>query len=251
VIAVARNRRLRNRAISMLVSLLETEPSEESEEIKGEGEKTDLLAPVSEGDALDGKMHIIDLRPKSVFCAKEKSVTRRYAPDGVCINPARFVNAIVSGESHGLFSRRVRQKPGGTVVIDASGSMGATRENLSALCKLIPTATVAFYSGTNSGRGELCVYAFQGKRYAGNLPQEHLHGGNGVDLPAIKWLMRLPKPWTFVSDLQFCGGVIGSETVARALVERATDRGDLTVHRSLDAAYESFGGKGNLHDAIR
>jgi hypothetical protein len=250
VIEVARSRRHRNRAISMLVSLMESEPSEDEEERERvPGEKSNILAPVSEGDALDGKMKIIDLRPKSVFCSKEKSITRRHAPDGVCINPARFVNAIVSGNSHGLFSRRVRQKPGGTVVIDASGSMGADKANLSAICKLVPSATVAFYSGTVSGKGELVVYAYQGKRFAGELPEEHMHGGNAVDLPAVKWMMRLPKPWTLISDLQFCGGVLGSESVALALVERATKRGDLTVHHSLDAAYEAFGGKGNLHDA--
>ena len=39
---------------------------------------------------------------------------------------------------------------------------------------------------------------------------------------------------------------MGSEIVAHALVERAVNRGDLKVYRSLDAAYEAFGGKGDL-----
>jgi chaperone required for assembly of F1-ATPase len=76
-------------------------------------------------------------------------------------------------------------------------------------------------------------------------------GGNAVDLPAVKWLMKHPKPWVLVSDLEFCGGVLGSEIVAHALVERAVARGELTVYRSLDAAYEAFGGKGDLGDAER
>jgi hypothetical protein len=201
---------------------------------------------VTEGDAIDGKMSIIDLRPKSAFCAKEKSVTVRHAPNGVIINPNRYVNAIASGNSHGLFSRRVRQKPGGTVVIDASGSMGVNRKNLSKLLELIPTATVAYYSGDEKAKGILVVYALEGKRYSGELPEETLRGGNSVDLPAIKWLLSMPKPHTLISDLQFCGGVLGSEVIAHALVERATKRGDLTNYRSLDEAYEAFGGKGRL-----
>jgi hypothetical protein len=195
-------------------------------------------------------MTIVDLRPKTVPCDKEKSITRKHAPNGVIINPTRFLSAVVSGDANGLFQRRVRQKAGGCVVIDASGSMGATRQNLSALCALVPTATVAYYSGGHSqGKGDLCVYANKGKRFAGELPAEHLKGGNAVDLPAVKWLMQHGKPWTLISDLEFCGGIAGSEIVAHALVERAVKRGDLTVYRSLDAAYEAFGGKGNLADA--
>jgi hypothetical protein len=215
-------------------------------EYEGPERDGEMLSPVTGGDALDGKMSIVDLRPKTVPCDKEKSISKRHTPDGVIINPARFVSAIVSGNANGLFMRRVRQKPGGCVVIDASGSMGATKGNLSELCKLVPTATVGYYSGDCSGRGDLCVYAAKGKRYNDQLPEDHLHGGNAVDLPAIKWLMRHPKPWTLVSDLEFCGGVLGSEIVAHALVERAVNRGDLKVYRSLDAAYEAFGGKGDL-----
>jgi hypothetical protein len=250
VIKLAKSRRKRATAISVLLSLMENEESPEQDEYEGpEIEEGEYLSPVTGGDALDGHMRIHDLRPKSVFCAKEKSITRRHAPSGVILNAARYVNAVVSGESNGLFSRRVRQKPGGTVVIDASGSMGATRENLSALCQLIPTATVAYYSGNDKGKGDLVVYAKEGKRFAGELPENTLHGGNAVDLPAIKWLMEHPKPWTLVSDLEFCGGMLGSEVVAHALVERAVKRGDLTVHHSLDAAHEAFGGAGELGDA--
>lgn len=251
VVRMAKERRKRATAISMLTALMEKPEPEESEEIEidptGDSE---LLTPVSEGDAFDGHMAINDLRPKAVFCAKEKTITRRHAPNGVIINPTRYVSAVVSGDSNGLFSRRVRQKAGGTVLIDASGSMGANRDNLSALCALIPTATVGYYSGyDNKGRGDLNVYAYQGKRFAGELPEKTMHGGNAVDLPAVRWLMKQQRPWTLVSDLEFCGGALGSEVIARALVERATSRGDLTVHRSLDAAYEAFGGKTELANA--
>ncbi len=244
---IAKSRRQRAKAISVLLALLEREPESESEGIEGEPNPDgEILSPVQDGDALDGHMEIRNLLPKSVYCAKEKRVTRRSAPNGVIINPHRFVAAIVSGISNGLFSRRVRQEPGGCVLIDASGSMGATRKNLSALCELVPTATVGYYSGSGQGHGNLCVYADKGMRFAGELPEDSLHGGNGVDLPAIRWLMKHPRPWVLVSDLQFCGGVLGSEAVAHALVERAQSLGLLKVYRSLDEAYTAFGGKGEL-----
>jgi hypothetical protein len=252
VIALAQKRRGRNRAISMLEAMMEVEltPEEEEreeEELRRDG---DILLPPKEGDSLEGEMKITNLIPKTIPCAKEKQIHRRFSPDGVMINGGRFVNAIASGDANGLFMRRVRQKPGGTILIDASGSMHANAKNLTALCELCPTATVAYYSGFGSkGRGELCVYALNGRRYPKELPQKTIHGGNAVDLAAIRWMMRLPKPWTLISDLGFCGGVLGSEQVAHALVERAVQRGDLTVHRSLDAAYEAFGGKGELKNA--
>lgn len=233
----------RNRAIGMLVALMETEPSTEREGEKGNPDDEGLLETI-EGDALDGHMRLENLLPKSVYCCKEKQISRRNAPSGVIINARRYVNAIVNGCADGLFARRLKQKAGGCVVIDASGSMGASKANLSAICKLVPTATVGYYSGGTKGRGVLCVYADAGKRFNGELPSEHLEGGNAVDLPAVRWLMKHPRPWVLVSDLQFCGGVSGSEEIALALVERATKRGLLTVYRSLEEAFEAFGGKG-------
>jgi hypothetical protein len=254
VIRLGKSSRTRNKAISMLTALLENVPDPENpEEMQPttDEERSDIMMPVTHGDALEGKMEICDLRPKTVYCAREKSISVKHAPNGVIVNARRFVNAIVSGDGLGLFSRRLRQTPGGTVVIDASGSMGATARNLGALCKLVPTATVAYYSGDAHGKGILAVYAEKGKRYAGQLPSDTLRGGNAVDLAAVRWLMAHPKPWTLVSDLEFCGGIIGSETVAFALVERAEARGELTVYRSLDAAYEAFGGKGELPEDER
>jgi hypothetical protein len=246
VASLAKMRSKRARAISMLVALMETEPDPDLPEREGDKVDGDIIPPVEEGDALDGKMELLDLKPKDVYCAKEKRITRRHAPNGVIINPNRFVAAIVSGESNGLFARRVRQKSGGCVVIDASGSMGATQRNLAAVCALVPMATVGYYSGGNHASGILAIFADKGKRYNGELPIDTLRGGNAVDLPAIRWLLSHPKPWVLVSDLQFCGGVMGSEAVAHAIVERLVSRGQLKVYRSLDEAYEAFGGKGPL-----
>jgi hypothetical protein len=217
------------------------EREEEEDKPKRDREDEGILAPVTHGDATEGHMTVIDLRPKSAYTAKEKKINMRYAPSGVHLNPTRFVSAIVQGDGKGLFSKRVRQKPGGTVVIDASGSMHPSIETLTALARKVPTATIAYYSGNERAEGILAIFANKGKRFDGILPRETLRGGNAVDLPAVRWLMDHPKPWTFVSDLQFCGGARGSEIIAKALLERAEARGEVKIYRSLDAAYEAFG----------
>jgi hypothetical protein len=253
IIKLARSSRGRNRAISMLTLLMESAPEDETredDEPRG-GMDSEILSRADFGTDLEGEFKIVDLKPKSAFNSREKQITQKYAPDGVHLNASRYVPAIVSGDSHGLFSRRVKHKPGGTVVIDASGSMGATIENLSQLAKLVPTSTIAYYSGNDHAKGQLTIYADKGMRYAGELPEESVKGGNSVDLAAVRWLFAHPKPWTLISDLQFTGGVIGSEEVAHALVDRAVERGELTVYDSFDAAFEAYGGKGELGDMKR
>jgi hypothetical protein len=244
VVSWGKHESYRERAISLLTSLMENPEAQPHGMLRDGNQDVDGELFLAAGDASEGNMRIVDLRPKNTATTREKSVSIRHAPSGAIVNVNRFVAALVSGDGNGLFSRRVKRKPGGTVVIDASGSMGANAENLKALCKLIPTATIAYYSGGDGrGCGVLAVYAAKGKRYSGELPGDTMLGGNAVDLLALQWLLRHPKPWVLVSDLGFCGGVIGSEAVALALVDRLETRGDLTVHRSLEAAFEVYGAK--------
>jgi hypothetical protein len=205
-----------------------------------EDEKGTFLLPVSWGSGIEGHMSIVDLLPKNAFTAREHQPERAYCPSGPILNARRFVPAIVGCDANGLFSRIIKDEPGGCVVIDASGSMGATTERLVKLCQSVPQATVAYYSGEDcDGVGNLFIYAKDGKRYNGPLPPHS--GGNSVDLPALLWLLRHPKPWTFVSDLEFCGGVYGAEQIAHSLVRRHEASGELKVCRSLEEAFEFFG----------
>lgn len=246
IIELAKKRNGRERAINLLTMLLEEAPpaerEEEEEKPKRDRDDEGILGPVTHGSTTEGHMEVLDLKPKSAYTAKEKKINMRYAPSGVHLNPTRFVSAIVAGDGKGLFSKRVRQKPGGTVVIDASGSMHPSIESLTALARKVPTATIAYYSGNEHAKGILAIFANKGKRFDGVLPRNTLRGGNAVDLPAVRWMMDHPKPWTFVSDLQFTGGAQSSEIIAKALLERAEARGEVKIYRSLDAAYEAFGG---------
>lgn len=249
IVHLAQRRRNRTKAIDMVLQLLEPEYDPEDidySELDIPPMNESILGAVSHGKAEAGTMEIRYLLPHDTVCSREKVKTRKLAPDGVLLNPARYVNAIVNGDATGLFARQLKRKLGGTVVIDASGSMSPSAVALRKVCEKIPTSTVAYYSGQGNATGTLSVYAAKGRRYSSDLPDNTLYGGNDVDLPALRWLMKHPKPWTLVSDLEFCGGIRGSEKIAHAIVEREVKAGNLKVYRSLDAAYQAFGGKGDL-----
>jgi hypothetical protein len=231
---LARHPRSRKKAIQILEALFETEPLPETESKPGK-EGTDMP------DANDNAAFaIVNLLPKDSFCVRERTVSMRNAPNGVVLNPNRFVAAIVEGNSNGLFSRRTRLLPGGTILIDASGSMGCTAENLKALCQTLPTSTVAYYCG-NARQSRLYLYADKGKRYSGDNPR--IGSGNQCDLEAIKWLERQLKPWTLISDLQFCGGPKGNAECALAKVARLQFNNQIEVINSFEEAFTRFAPK--------
>jgi hypothetical protein len=152
------------------------------------------------------------------------STARRIAlsRSGARLNRARLARAIAVGSTAGLFIRQ-RYLPGGTYLFDASGSMGLSDYRLNELCRSVPAATVAYYSGWGSpaadgAYGELVIYAENGRRAAAC---ERMHGGNEVDLYAVEWLLQQAGPRVYVGDGQFCGGPEGQDSRAAALLASA------------------------------
>lgn len=117
-----------------------------------------------------------------------------------------------------LFVRRTPQEPGGTILIDASGSMG-DMDNIKKWLERAPFGTIAYYAGDGE-KGWLWVYARDGKRAA--EIEEPDSRGNTVDGPALTWLMNQPGPRTFVTDRGFCDCNDSQAQVARlAMLEGA------------------------------
>ena len=199
--------------------------------------------PVIEGLGENLNFRIIDLMPKVAYPNADKKVQVLTAPTGSIIRQSRLIPAMVTGDANGLFARRYRQNPSGTVLIDASGSMAATTENVRKLCNIIPDATVAYYSGDDCSKGVLAIFAYKGKRFSGHLPTETLQGGNSVDMESIMWMLKQPQPWTLISDLGFCGSTCGGEEVAHALVERESALKRLQVIPTFKRAFEYFEAK--------
>lgn len=122
-----------------------------------------------------------------------------------------------------IFIRRAPIEAGGTILVDASGSMGDW-DNVRQWCEKAPFGTVAYYAGSGRG-GWLYVYARDGKRAHDILQPPAC--GNTVDGLAIDWLMQQPGPRIMVTDREFCGAPDSVAQVARlANLER---NGDIKV----------------------
>ena len=98
-----------------------------------------------------------------------------------------------------------RWAQGGSVLIDASGSMSLSVKDLWAIVENAPGATVAVYAGQDS-RGLLRILARNGRI----VPREachhdHLGSMNVVDGPALRWLARQSRPRLWISDGRVTG----------------------------------------------
>lgn len=97
-----------------------------------------------------------------------------------------------------VFLRRRRQR-GGTVLIDASGSMCFGPADLQRITATAPLATVAIYAGRGVS-GTLAIVAARGRMASSNDIGALLGRGNVVDGPALRWLAQQPEPRIWISD---------------------------------------------------
>lgn len=111
-----------------------------------------------------------------------------------------------------LFIKKARTKPGGTILIDASGSMGDFEE-VAKWAEHAPFGTIAYYAGSNSGNGWLYVYARNGRRSPEIV--EPPGRQNTVDGPAIDWLLEQRGPRVMVTDREFCGAADSYAQIVR------------------------------------
>lgn len=118
----------------------------------------------------------------------------------------RRIHRMLTDPAKRVFDRTTRGV-GGMVIIDASGSMSFTEEQISQILENAPGATVAIYSDRNRPNlPNMWVVAEKG-RMVSELPE---YGwGNGVDYPAIVWGVKNrpnPKsPLVWVTDGGVCG----------------------------------------------
>jgi hypothetical protein len=143
------------------------------------------------------------------------------------------------------FARRKRQTglKGGSVLYDASGSMGFERspERIMELLAIAPAAWVAAYAGgradpvTGADKGDLWVLADRGKRLS-SLDHVQLGGENQVDGLALAILERQAPPRIWYSDgaatdrTNTTGELLAAMVAmqcARAGIIRTKDRGEV------------------------
>lgn len=102
-----------------------------------------------------------------------------------------------------VFLRRRRQR-GGTVLIDASGSMCFGPAEFQRITEAAPLATVAIYAGRGAS-GTLSIVAARGRMASSSDIGATLGRGNVVDGPALRWLAQQPEPRIWISDGQVTG----------------------------------------------
>jgi hypothetical protein len=99
-----------------------------------------------------------------------------------------------------VFSRK-QKIYGGTVLIDASGSMSFNGEDLLEVMQELPAVTIAMYNGRFS-EGDLRIIARNGRRVNDQYLYDWVGRGNMIDLPALEWLGQQEPKRLWVSDMQ-------------------------------------------------
>jgi hypothetical protein len=97
---------------------------------------------------------------------------------------------------------------GGVVVMDASGSMTLTRDDVRKMLEASPGCTVLAYSDIGTGKPNAWILADKGRMVAEeDFPE--MGSGNGVDFPALEWGVKHKQhsssPVVWVTDGGVCG----------------------------------------------
>lgn len=184
------------------------------------------------------RMKMINLAATRSKPTAKDAPTEKLMMSGMRIRAKKLALALLPSPPR-LFTKKRKGRDGGTVLIDASGSMHISQDQLMRLAETIPAGTVAFYDGNDDGIGRLVIYADKNRVFdnsQGGFPG--LQGGNAVDYPALKWLLAQPEPRWIVTDGGFCGCHETFVKAATALLDGAIKRKMVKHCGSMKAAQE-------------
>ena len=102
-----------------------------------------------------------------------------------------------------IFKQKQRVK-GGTILIDASGSMNFDGNDILEIMQLLPAVNIAMYNGSHN-TGDLHIIAKNGMRVNDKYIADYVGRGNVIDGPALQWLASMPERRIWVSDMQVFG----------------------------------------------
>ncbi len=151
-----------------------------------------------DGQPLWGRLSIEEPPRSTVARLARLRTVRRSSDEGTQIR--RLDRLLVDGR---VFSTK-RHLVGGTVLIDGSGSMGWSREEILRCVEAAPAATVAVYSG-QADKGVLRIVAKDGRMVVPELVTSPCGFGNIVDGPALDWLAKQAEPRIWISDAAVTG----------------------------------------------
>lgn len=161
------------------------------------------------------------------------SMGKKRIATNVGIRPRRM-HRFMTDPAKRVFDKTVRGS-GGMVIIDASGSMSFTTEQIAEIIENAQGATVMIYSDRyrKSGDPNAWVVADKG-RMVENVEYIDYGHGNGVDFPAIEWGVRNRQykntPLVWVTDGGVCGANDGfSELLTMQCITYARQNGYIVV----------------------
>lgn len=185
-----------------------------------------------------GKMKVVEPPRSQRFPSKMRA--RNWKPSDMG-SVLRYPQRYCAGDGT-IFAAKGQKLGGCTVLIDASGSMSLSQEDILQIMKLMPAATIASYCG-ESVQGELRILAKKGRRVADRDMRNYDWGGNCVDGPALDWLAKQPGPRYWVSDGQIVGYQYArTPAMYAAVYKHCRDHHILRVP-SLKDVVDRFGGK--------
>ena len=125
---------------------------------------------------------------------------RAYRPADIGYNP-KYINRYCVDRK--IFKQK-QHVLGGTILIDASGSMSFSGQDILEILQQLPAATIAMYNGSGH-YGDLRVIAKNGRRVDEQYMDRYSGRGNVVDGPALDWLSSMPARRIWVSDMHVFG----------------------------------------------
>ena len=128
------------------------------------------------------------------------AIGKKRVASNVGRNPRRIQRLLTDPERR-IFDKKVRAS-GGVVLIDCSGSMDLSKDQVKDIMLSAPGCTVIAYSCGWRAEENTYVLADKGKIFSGDLP--YFHSGNGNDLRAIEYAVsrkqNISAPIVWVTD---------------------------------------------------
>jgi len=180
--------------------------AEESNELDGgsleqrtRDDIANLLYSGSEGTGYWGEM-FMHQPPLTVNLQGRLKGGRLYRPADFGYNP-KYINRYCIDRK--IFKQKMTAL-GGTILIDASGSMSFDGQDILDIMQMLPAVTIAMYNGRGH-TGDLRIIAKNGKRVTQKYLDRYTGYGNVVDGPALEWLGTQPAKRIWVSDMHVFG----------------------------------------------
>ena len=180
----------------------------------------------------------IEFMPMPVL--SKGNLGKRRVASNMGMRPRRMHRMITDPQMR-IFDKVIRGT-GGVVIIDGSGSMSFSREQLTKIIENAPGATVAVYTDRGDpNMTNLWVVSHKGKM-VNELPS--VGQGNGVDFPAIEWGVKQKQtsksPIIWVTDGGVCGANGSYEAVLAMQCINFCKKNNIVVVPHVDEAVDQL-----------